>query len=500
MPLRASAAPPNLALYSLRDARGESQQDVADALNALAAPRGRRGGVCVTANQVSRWERGVTRPSPFHQQLLGEHFAVSVERLGLPRPGVAGDHHVQDEPGSAFDVVIPPRTVPAEVRASQDEWRAVRRALNARRAPLAQAVTALYPAGTTVAPGLLAHPDWLPPVPVALADVELELDRCSPDPVVVGADGASAHVRPLAAAGGRRFHRYSRAIRTIDVPHLFENRLAWKLLDLSWAGGRGFMSFGETMYFDQIDICEALAHETARSLLTAGGELRRPSWRSLPFRRHVGDPFHLNRRPLGTSTDTLTVRADRDGATFVLHNRNPDSVAVAGGMLHVMPCGIFQPSSVLPAAQAADFSLWRNIMREYSEEFLGNPDHDDAGMPIDYRADPFGRLERGVRDGTVRAFCLGVGLDALTLFGQVLTVVVLQARVYDDLFGAMVDHNAEGSVVKTGRVHPTSALPFTEHTVRELLDGGRLAPAAAGCLRLAWDHRRTILEGLCGYS
>ena len=33
---------------------------------------------------------------------------------------------------------------------------------------------------------------------------------------------------------------------------------------------------------------------------------------------------------------------------------------------------------------------------------------------------------------------------------------------------------------------------ITEHTIRELLDSSRLAPAGAGCLSLAWQHRRAI--------
>jgi hypothetical protein len=57
-----------------------------------------------------------------------------------------------------------------------------------------------------------------------------------------------------------------------------------------------------------------------------------------------------------------------------------------------MPAGVFQPSSVTQAAQAADFELWRNILREYSEEFLGNSEHDGDGAQIDYAAPPLRRL------------------------------------------------------------------------------------------------------------
>jgi hypothetical protein len=57
----------------------------------------------------------------------------------------------------------------------------------------------------------------------------------------------------------------------------------------------------------------------------------------------------------------------------------------------------------------------------------------------------------------------------------------------------MVDVNDEGAVVKTGQVRPTSLLPFTRHVLDELASGGLLAPAAAGCLEMTWQHRKTIL-------
>jgi hypothetical protein len=70
---------------------------------------------------------------------------------------------------------------------------------------------------------------------------------------------------------------------------------------------------------------------------------------------------------------------------------------------------------------------------------------------------------------------------------------VFPADVYDALFTGLVDANDEGKLVRTGRGRPTAHLPFTEQTVTELIGAGRLAPAAAGCLELAWRHRRTLL-------
>jgi hypothetical protein len=147
------------------------------------------------------------------------------------------------------------------------------------------------------------------------------------------------------------------------------------------------------------------------------------------------------------------------------------------------------PYSGQQCTGAGVVDLWRNITREYSEEFLGNGD----GQLIDYATEPFASFDAARTAGTLRAYWFGTALDALTLWGEILTVAVVDADVYHRIFADMVHQNDEGSVVRTGRVHPTSAIPFTEHVVRELLDGGRLAPAAAGCLQLAWDHRRDLL-------
>ena len=56
--------------------------------------------------------------------------------------------------------------------------------------------------------------------------------------------------------------------------------------------------------------------------------------------------------------------------------RGVENVAIAGGMLSVMSTGVFQPASITPTHNSADFNLWQNMMREYSEEFLGNAEHD----------------------------------------------------------------------------------------------------------------------------
>ncbi|HZD01930.1 MAG TPA: helix-turn-helix transcriptional regulator [Actinomycetes bacterium] len=76
MVVPADRAVPNLLLRQAREARSLTQDEVADGLSQLGAS-GATGGL------VSKWERGICRPSRFHRRLLCRFFDASLEQLGL---------------------------------------------------------------------------------------------------------------------------------------------------------------------------------------------------------------------------------------------------------------------------------------------------------------------------------------------------------------------------------------------------------------------------------
>lgn len=502
MGVLARDAIPNVALFNLRDAAGYTQEELAEQLTVMARERGI--SLSCSGQSISRWERGVVdRPDPAMRRLMAEFFDVSIAELGFARPrraaaaaGAPTDEDVLDLTGLSPTSNATHSPVEPRVEQSQSEWRQTRQTLNARRIELAGIATQLYqPAVRLLGPELqetrlLVRPEWIPRQPVDLPSIALELAPGEPA-ALVGTEPQAAVSLPLASIS-TRYPRYSQALRDLAPPRLLENRLSYRLLEVDWGVPAGRMTFGHTSYFEMVDTAELLAHETALGHGGAGGSFSRPSWRRLPFRKLVGDPFNLSRRSVLPSINTLTIRRSKTGShSMILHRRDSASVAVAGGMLHVMPAGVFQPSSVLPAAQEADFDLWRNVMREYSEEFLGNPEHDGGGGPIAYeRTEPFVSLDQARRSGRLRIMCLGLALDALSLVCEVLTVAVIDEDVYDDIFDGLVEANAEGTVA-------AKTVPFEEHTVRRLLSGGdrfALAPAAAGCMMLAWQHRDVVLS------
>lgn len=163
-------------------------------------------------------------------------------------------------------------------------------------------------------------------------------------------------------------------------------------------------------------------------------------------------------------------------------------------MYHVIPAGEFQPAALAPAHQSNDFSLWRNIQREFSEEFLGNSEHDGNSIdPIAYDTDePFASFERARRAGDLRVFACAMVLEPLTLGAALVTVAVIEAPVFDALFSGMVAVNEEGAAVSTEAGRPTVGIPFTA-AARERLRTEPLAPIARACIELAWRYRHQLL-------
>lgn len=482
---------PNTRLIQLREDAGLSQQDLADDLNGLAAVRYGKHPL-VTRKTVGRWERGeVVWPQPFYRRLLTERFLCSMDELGFHRPRRTSsvDPAGADAP---VDLISTPAPVDPLVERDQQRWRDVRAALGRHRHGLAVLADSLYREHRVeglMGTGVVSTPSWLPDKPVPLDDIHLELEPDLAEPTITGGEPESAAIRPLATIEAR-YRRYHDAMRNLAAPRLFENRLCFRLAGVDWTTPKLRMTFGEMGFFDAINTNEALAHEFAAHHLASTGDdetlASRASWRRLAFRKLIANPFDLGRRPLMGAIGTLTIRA---GASprVVLHQRDPDRVAGGGGMVHLLPAGIFQPSSVIPSALAEDFSIWRNIQREYAEELLGHDEYDGSGKPIRYdHLEPFVTMDRAVADGRIRVFGLGVILDALTLAGDILTVAVIEPDLYDGLFGDAVTSNAEGSV-------PTRAFPFEDNTLTWLRKSGRLAPGAAAALHLAWTHRKTLL-------
>jgi transcriptional regulator with XRE-family HTH domain len=466
-------------LTRARKAVGYTQEQLAEVLH-------------VDPSTIKRWENAGSNPQPYQQPKLARLLKVSTDKLQ--------ELLAEGQPPTEEDITAPqpakpdqpaprPSTVTEHARHSQQEWLRIRQAPGARGRELNELAAWLYPKEQR-APGghVLAGPGWLLEQPVELDRVRLVWsDEQSPAPRPAPLD----HVLPLTDRG-ERYASYSRAVRDLVRPRLLENRLSYRLLGLRSDAGLE-LTFSATTFFKAFDMKESLAHEFKAAWLASQGSI--PDWHALPLRTMAGDPFDPARLLMAPGISTLTIRRDRRGEhRFVLHERDGAAVADGGGLCSVMPAGEFQPSSVDPGDVRNDFSLWRNIMREFSEEFLGNPEHDGCGSrSINYASDePFRAFEQARAQGRFRLWHYGLTLDPLTLGATQPTVAVIDDEVFDKLFARLVSTNDEGRVVgMNGRAD----LPFTGEAIDRL--NPRLSANSLTLLKLAWHDRKLLLSGQC---
>ena len=368
---------------------------------------------------------------------------------------------------------------------SEQLWLQITGSLNRDRYDLAVRAADGFPpelrlAGTP----LLAPPAWRVPAPVPLESVRLDFRPGTPPPGVPDVAALAPYALPE-RADGSRYQRYSDAVAALAAPAVFENRPTYRLVEADLAGaGTGAgprLAFSRGRFFGGID------DSGPAGLEYAAAECRVAPGHA--YRAALGGPACLAMRSATMATSALTLRYDRvtGTATFPLHYRHPGQVSHAGGLYQVIPVGVFQPSGEAPWNEANDFDLWRGMLREFAEELLGaDEDHGSERAPIDYDRWPLARaMTDALRDGRIRAYCLGLGADPLTFALDLLTAVVIDAPLYDEIFGEMVDTNAEGRVIKPR--------PFDEWSVTELVADAPLQAAAAALLRLALAHRDALL-------
>jgi hypothetical protein len=302
---------------------------------------------------------------------------------------------------------------------------------------------------------------------------------------------------PWAENGLGRFDTRHEAIEKLDPPSLWENRTCYRITQVETGTDTMTLHVGKTHFFNGLDVSESLAIEMLRS--------DRLQWHKRFRLRHaLGDPHDLWRNPIHAGVATLTIVRGADGIDrFYLHERDQSAVADGVGHVHVIPAGVFQPSSEAPAAWTADQDVWKNIIREACEEFLPDDEVNGASAVIDYETvSPYSSLVRCARAGDVRCFFFGVGIDALQLQPEILTACVYTERAFRMLFGATFAkahaRNKEGLIVGAQVVGTTKSgreligFTFNESVVKETLSKMPLVSGAAACLYLSWAARDTL--------
>jgi len=351
---------------------------------------------------------------------------------------------------------------------------------------------------------LLVRPGWIPHVPVPLEQIVLRWEElgAAEEEMRASLEPARELTRTYWTAAGGPYDTYHQTISHIEQPdqRLFFDGSSYRLLDVATpdgsqgpAGSQVIFTFTAGRYFDALDTTDVLGFETALLTLTATDEPQQSHPMHGPYREWLKDPFDLRRRCGIPGICTLTIRRGSPTATFILHQRDPEKVALSQGVAHVTPAGEFQPQDLSAAADAADLSFWRSMCREYAEEFLGIAHN--QGQPLDPHnsaklRDTTAALDAARKSGEVRISYLGVGLDPLTWKPEILTVAVFDGNTFDTILGDIVGENDEGPLIFS-RDKNTEGMPFAEDSVRQWLKGKMLA-AGEACLYLAWHHRQDL--------
>jgi hypothetical protein len=346
----------------------------------------------------------------------------------------------------------------------------------------------------------ISDPAWVLPEPLALDRLTVELVEEDAVPAV-----PEACYEPLRrywplGSDDKPVARYHEAVNQFDPPKLWFNWPSYRLLGVERPADGGFrLRVGTTTYWDGFDSWSALHFEAAHQLRELNAGPGKADGVSLtgPYRQSLGTPFSLTNRNCAIGLSVLTVYRTRKGAFFYLQRRATGQVATMGGMAGLIPAGEFQPSSAAYAAIRSDADIWRCVMREFAEEFLGRADLHERGALVDYeRESPFRELEQARRGGSVRPYILSIGFDPVTWKAGIRLVWIFDEDAHRKLFREMQPESSEGSV-EAASLHrvgkaPLEGMPLNEETVRGYLKDPTITEAARLCIGLTWEHREEL--------
>ncbi|HEY3469827.1 MAG TPA: hypothetical protein VGL47_32180 [Amycolatopsis sp.] len=331
---------------------------------------------------------------------------------------------------------------------------------------------------------MLTKPGWVLPEPILLESVEVEYEADYENEQFTEARSRAQKMMPR-KRGGQRYAGYSEALVDLAGMTQLYNGWIYRPTGVVAQGGGLRLSFTGGYYYDHLDTSEVLAYEAAINDLAGRAAV------DGAYRRYLGDPFDLRRRGTSLGVVVLTIRASDEGCGFYMHRRDERRVAAAPDTIHVIPAGEFSPSDIELGSRERDFDIWHTVMREYAEEFLDvEESYGRGGRPPDYDNEwPYRELIAAKKEGVLRLYVLGAGLDPLTWKPELLLICVFDHTAFDSLFAKIVPKGTEGTIVVGPRGY---GIPFDAGSVDRYARDPSTRNAAQACLLLAWRHRAVL--------
>ncbi len=346
-----------------------------------------------------------------------------------------------------------------------DEWRHTRHTLRTDAATF-HALRRLYGL-TDPRTYLLSRPEWELPRAIPVDDLVVNVRPLEETPAAryVAADG----VLPPDALPQER---YSDVVQRLAPPTLFRDQLCYRMVALSREGATCRLDVGAMRYFEFFDQGEAMRHELA----VIGDDMTRAL-----LRRSLGDLTNLENRKVIIGVSVVTLRVESDGrATFLLHRRDRSAVATEQDQWHVVPCGVFQPTSEDTNAWYRDADLGALIEREIAEELLGMDEHNG-------NADLLRKVHAARDQGGLRLVVTGIGVNPVLGSCEILCAAVFTAHAFDETFADVVATTDEGTLLAA---RPgVRGFEFSDDVIEDVTTAHPFAPSGAAALWSAWRHR-----------
>jgi hypothetical protein len=184
-------------------------------------------------------------------------------------------------------------------------------------------------------------------------------------------------------------------------------------------------------YFDMLATCDALDQELRAY---ARGERD-----DLPHRERL----YAKIPPENTLTSGAGRCAILGGATLIVFNHDgvykamiaqrSSRLAVGAGLFHVMPAYVLQPH--LNPPHEAEWSIWRQVLREFGEELFGMPEYADWESPVGaryfYDFPAVADLRTMLQDGRARLQLTGTAMNLMSLRMEICsTLIIFDANWY----------------------------------------------------------------------
>ncbi len=211
-----------------------------------------------------------------------------------------------------------------------------------------------------------------------------------------------------------------------EKPHITNGRSF--VFDRFTAGDDGMYLHAHLgYYFDMLATCDALDQEIQRHATTGSPTPLRDKLHALH------DPTRYLRIGDGRS-GVIGVAGlivfPKDGEYVCIVGRRAASVATDPGRYHVLPAFVFQPSGPDDLI-AGEWSLSRQIIREFGEEAFAMPEFADWPHPVtgaDYfdAFPPVADLYAMLADGRAALELTGVVVSLLTLRPEVCSLILIQ--------------------------------------------------------------------------